>query len=419
MNADASPPVGSVIGEHYRVLDVLGSGGMGIVLRALDEHLDREVALKLIHREQLEHADMRGRFRAEARAMARVHHVNVVEIHAYGEHERRPYFVMEYVPGMDLASWRRRRHPLPLADAMVVLDQVCHGVSAIHRAGALHRDIKPNNVLIGPGRRVAVADLGLAQLIGRSEDASSARIIGTPAYIAPELARGEKVLERLAQRIDVYGLGVMAFELLTGRLPFRAKGVPGMLAEHGHSPPPKPSSASSELGMTFDQPILEALAKDPADRTPDVESFRRGLQAAFERSCRPLADLDLLLADDELSNLQAMAGLLEDVFPGARIRCVTDGRAAARAAAEQRPSVVITDLDMPHRGGIELTAALRSSPETADVPIIVVTGQGGAKDWKVLRALGADRFLVKPVDPDSLVNEIRALLGRDPGGSLA
>ena len=402
-------PAGTVIGEHYRVLEVLGSGGMGIVLRALDEHLEREVAVKLVHAQWLEHAHLRARFRAEARAMARVRHANVVEIFAYGEHESVPYFVMELVPGHDLASWLGRGNHLNLAEALAVLDQLCHGVSAIHAAGTLHRDLKPSNVLVGPGRRVVITDLGLAQIVGRTDDPLLATVVGTPAYLAPELAREETIDPALAHRIDVYALGCIAFELLTGRLPFATRGLAALLSDHAYTLPPAPSSVVADLPTHFDSVVSQALAKDPRDRTPDIESFRRQLQAAFESCCPTSDDLDILVVDDDSGNLRAMHALLSDVFPSASIRCASDGRQAAALAFERTPTVVVTDLDMPNHGGLELTATLRSTPETAEVPIVVITGQGGAKDWKVLHALGADRFLVKPIDPNTLINELRAL----------
>jgi eukaryotic-like serine/threonine-protein kinase len=403
-------PIGSTIGENYRILDVLGSGGMGIVLRALDEHLDREVAIKLIHAGGLSQAHWRARFRAEARAMARVRHTNVVEIFAFGEHHGMPYFVMQYVPGPNLASWMRQDTAHELAERMVILEQIFHGVAAIHDEGTLHRDLKPSNVLVGPGRAVAVTDLGLAQLVGRADDPVLASFVGTPAYLAPELAREESIIPELAHRIDVYALGCVTFELLTGRLPFSAKGLPAMLTDHGHTLPPRPSEVAPGLSPAFDRPLMEALAKDPRHRTADVSTLRRQMQAAFEQSSPRFDGLDILVVDDDPANLQAMQALLEDVFPSVSIRCAADGRVALQLALARTPSVVVTDLDMPHRGGLELTASLRSCTRTANVPIIVVTGQGGAKDWKVLHALGADRFLVKPIVPDTLINELRAFM---------
>jgi eukaryotic-like serine/threonine-protein kinase len=412
MDGELVAPVGTVVGDHYRVLGVLGSGGMGVVLRALDEDLEREVAIKLIHAHEPEQGDLRARFRAEARAMARVRHTNVVEIFAFGEHDGVPYFVMEYVPGSDLVSWTRGRREL--AEVMLLLDQLCRGVTAIHEAGTLHRDLKPSNILVSPDRRVVVTDLGLAQIVGGAGDPVLARFVGTPAYLAPELARQETIAPALAHRIDVYALGCIAFELLTGRRPHVASGLPALLTEHGHVSAPAPSAVARDLPAVFDAPIARALAKDPAERTDDANTFRREMQAAFE-ACSPRGEgVDILVVDDDPANLQAMHALLTDVFPAASIRCAGDGRVAAHLALERTPSVVVTDLDMPNHGGLELTAALRSTQATAEVPIIVVTGQGGAKDWKVLHALGADRFLVKPIDPGTLINELRALTSR-PG----
>jgi serine/threonine-protein kinase len=396
--------LGDLVGD-YRVTGVLGSGGMGTVYLARDVHLDRNVALKLIHDDMLADPTIRDRFLQEARAMARVRHPNVVAIHSYGEIDDRPYFVMEYVPGVSLSMWSRRSRSL--TERIGVLEQLCRGVEAIHAAGEVHRDLKPSNVLIGEDGRVAVADFGLAQVFGASA-AERIELIGTPSYIAPEIARAETPEPEFAAGVDVYALGVLAYELLTGRLPFEQRAIPALLADHAYTTPKRPSSRGSSCPPAFDGPILRALAKDPHRRTRSAAMLRRELVAANAGS-EESGPRKMLLADDDSLALQAMRELLESEFPDAEITCVTDASTAMSVAHSEVPDVVITDLNMPNGGGRELTAALRRDPVTKKVPIIVTTGYGGATDWQALREMGADRFMVKPIDIDSLLTMIRSV----------
>jgi serine/threonine protein kinase len=405
-----SPRIGGTLDGAYRIRGVLGSGGMGTVYLALDEQLQRDVAVKLIHEERFSDAHVVERFLAEARAMARVQHPNVVTIHAFGSRRGQPYLVMEYVPGTSLAAWRRERGVLAPAEAVAVLEALCRGVQAIHDAGAVHRDLKPGNVLIGPAQRVAVTDFGLARLVAEQATASPATISGTPAYLAPEIARGDVLVPALATRLDVYALGVIAFELLTGQLPFSGPGAIGLLNQHAYEQPPQPSKISPELSPAFDSPLLEALAKTPHDRPPSAEALRRGLLDALKVSAGAPPGPRILLVDDDTNALAAVRELLQLSFPGAEVTAVNNPASALASALSNRPDLVITDLHMPHGGGLALTSALRRDAITKDVPIVVITAYGGGSDWRELRALGADRFLVKPVDIDILASVVRSLM---------
>lgn len=409
----APPQPGQFI-EGYRLVRELGRGAMGSVWLALDEALQRHVAIKIIGREHGATDEARARFTREAQAMARVRHPNVVEVHAFGEHDGRPYFVMSYVPGATLAQWmERHRGDIPRGDAISILEQIGSGLAAIHRVGAVHLDVKPANVLIGPGLRVAVADLGLARLVGRDAHELGTRRVGTPAYMAPEVARGDMPDESLAPRIDVYSLALVAFELLTGRLPFTAKATPRMLVQHAYALPPRVSEIAPGLGTAFDEPLAAALVKEPRERTASVESLVSALVAAHEATTHRPDALRILIADDHAGCLAATRELLQDALPGVHVHGVSDATAAIEAARAERYDVVLSDLDMPGGGGGALTRALRGDPATENLPIIVTTGYGGAGDWQRLRALGADRFLVKPVEPELLLSAIRRLTDVD------
>jgi serine/threonine protein kinase len=397
------PAGGTLIGDAYRVVGPLGQGGMGVVVLAVDERLERDVAIKLIRPAYTRNPSARDRFLIEARAMARVRHENVVEIYAFGEFLDTPYFVMEYVPGTNVANWLDDgllEDRLPSVDeALGYLDQVCRGVAAIHASGAVHGDLKPSNLLIGPASRVAVADMGLSRLFDPTGRLGDHPMAGTPAYMAPEFARTDLSRE-LVQRGDVYALGVIAFEMLSGHQPFAIETTADMLLAHSAGRPPLPSQFRPELTTAFDEALLNSLKFDPIERTRSADAFRRALIEARESLTSSYNAVRILIADDDTDFLALASEALAYGFPGAKIEAVTDGEAALRACDREPASLAVIDLDMPGLNGVELTAALR---ERYSLPIVVVTASGGAPDWHLLSSLGADGFLVKPIDPFALV----------------
>ncbi len=415
------PAAGVLIGSTYRVVGPLGQGGMGVVVLALDERLERDVAIKLIRPAFTRSESARERFLIEARAMARVRHENVVEIYAFGELDETPYFVMEYVPGTNVANWLDDailEDRLPSVDeALGYLDQMCRGVTAIHSSGTVHGDLKPSNLLIGPASRLAIADMGLSRMFDPTGRPGEHPMAGTPAYMAPEFARIDLAAE-LVQRADIYALGVIAFEMLTGQAPFDIETTADMLLVHSGSKAPLPSQIRPELTTAFDVPLLRALSFDPEKRTPSADAFRRALLEARESITANHGSLRIVVADDDADFLALASEALAYGFPGAQIEVVADGEAALVACDREPASLAVIDLDMPGLNGVELTAALRAQ---YSLPIVVVTASGGAPDWHLLSALGADGFLVKPIDPFALVALARKALdtkrGRAPAAS--
>jgi serine/threonine protein kinase len=405
----ASLQVGEVIDGYYTIERVLGSGGMGTVYLTRDERLQRHVAVKLVHVDLVRKDEFRRAFAAEARAMAMVRHPNVVTIHTLGEHRGQPYIVMEHVPGSDLATWRTERPKLKWKSALRVLDPLCRGVQAIHDAGTLHRDIKAANVLVEKSGRIALSDFGLSLRVADIGAGEPGFSFGTPSNIPPELARDEPIDPQLATRMDTYALGILAYELLVGQPPYPIKTVAGLLEAHAYRQAAPPSTVREDLPAAFDTALLRALAKAPADRTPSPNAFRRDLLDAAKTAEHFPRGLKILTVDDDASALLAVRDLLLKAFPGTDVLSVTDPLTAVRVAVRDRPDLVITDLHMPHGGGSKLCAALRSDPRTCDTPIIVLTGHGGASDWQDLRKIGVDRFLVKPIDFDTLEATIWSL----------
>jgi serine/threonine-protein kinase len=399
------PVPGDVIGGTYLVQGELGSGAMGVVLLAVDQGLERKVAIKLIQ-SSLFARHFYDHFLQEARAMAEVNHPHVLVIHAFGEHQGAPYFVTEFVSGTTLERVIGEcKHAIDIDLALRMLDEICAGVAAIHAAGIVHRDLKPANILLDAEFSVRVADLGLAQKVVTAK--ALREIVGTLGYIAPELTLAPAERAPASPQSDVYSLACIAYELLTGQPPFHSGSDDGLIFLHATAKPIRPSFVRGDLPLDLDRILLKALEKQPAERTQSVDALRRELRAARSKSHEPTR---ILVAEDEEDFRVLLELKLRAEFPDAELECVRDGQAAVAAFDRKPASVVILDLQMPVLDGIEATRLLRSRRASASVPILVLTASGGPNEWRLLSSLGADRLLVKPVDLDDVVSMIRRTL---------
>jgi len=333
--------------------------------------------------------------------MALVNHPNVLAIHSFGEHGSIPYFVMELVDGQTVDSWLSRSDGrADLDEALAILNDVCQGVSAIHAAGTVHCDLKPSNVLLDHELRVRVADLGFAAPYVAG--GVTKVIAGTPEYMAPELAFESNL--PASKSSDIYALGCMAYEMLTGNLPFEGQTALAIMVQHLTEVPVLPSQRRPGLPLAFDDVLLKALEKRPQDRFASADLFRRALKEARASSVEPVR---ILVAEDDPDFRDLLALKLSMEFPDADIVCVENGRDLVDAFDQATASVVMIDLQMPILDGVAVTALLRSRPEAQNVPI-VMTASGGPQEWKLLSSLGADRFLVKPVNLDDVMATLRS-----------
>jgi eukaryotic-like serine/threonine-protein kinase len=406
-------PAGTRVGEHYVVTELLGYGGMGVVMRARDELLMRDVAVKFLQPQLLAKPSAHQAMLTEARAMARIKHPNVVEVYAFGTHLGVPYFVMEYVHGRTAEEWlMARSHGLrefiPLDEVLGVLDQCCTGVAAIHAMGAVHGDLKPTNLLLTEGWRVAIADFGIAMLLDAGDPRQSG---GTPDYLAPE-AFDELDDPALIQRRDVFALGVMAYEFLTNERPFPELSMDVFLSQARVLPPP-PSELRADLPPAFDRVILDALALDPRTRTASMGELRQQLRNARTRASERPRATHVLLVEDDLSFANFVQLSLETHIPGVQVTHCANGNDALRCLGQRPVELLIVDLGLPDMNGIELTAEARARWPDSRMPILVATAQGSAADWKVLQGLGANGFLAKPVGMKALIATVMQQLDPD------
>src|SRR5262249_30524290 len=261
------------IGFQYRIERLLGRGGMGAVYLAHELALDREVAIKVLPPEQAGAPQLRDRFRREARTAARLNHPNIVPLLTFGEVNGLVYFVMGYVAGESLASRLQREGPLPSDEARTLIGEIADALDYAHRHGVVHRDIKPDNILIdAESGSPRLTDFGIAKAsFADAQLTSTGQLMGTPAYMSPEQVLGRMDIDA---RSDLYSLGVAAYEMLSGRLPFDAENPMETLTQR-LSQKPRPlrivaPNTAADLALAIDR----CLERDPANRWPDAKSLR-------------------------------------------------------------------------------------------------------------------------------------------------
>jgi serine/threonine-protein kinase len=276
----SDPMVGRLIDGRYAVEAFIAHGGMAGVYLATDTRLERRVAVKVLHAHLADDRDTLARFDREARAAARLSHPSVVAVYDQGVDSGRPFLVMEYVPGANLRHVLRDRGKLTVGEALTVMDHVLAALAAAHSAGLIHRDVKPENVLLTADGRVKVADFGLARAVaGSTVTTTGSVLLGTAAYLAPEQFQHGTA----DARSDVYSAGVVFFELLTGKTPFDGDSAYAILHRHANEDVPAPSSRASDIPPQVDALVTWATSRDPQQRPSDAAELHASLIDVRER----------------------------------------------------------------------------------------------------------------------------------------
>ncbi|MDX6616228.1 MAG: eukaryotic-like serine/threonine-protein kinase [Solirubrobacterales bacterium] len=270
--------IGTLLSGRYRLESKLGSGGMSTVYLAEDETLDRPVAVKVLHREISDEPDQLERFRLEARSAAKLSHPNLVTVIDAGEDDGTPYIVFEYVDGETLKQLIQRDGPLGVDEAVAYAIEIGRGLQAAHARRLVHRDIKPQNVLIDTEGRAKVADFGIARSLEQHGITAAGRVLGTTDYVSPEQAMGEDVDERS----DVYSLGIVLYEMLTGDVPFQAETQVGVAMKHINDPMPDVQELRPEVSAAVAGVVDRATSKDVDQRYWSVADMVDDLEATLE-----------------------------------------------------------------------------------------------------------------------------------------
>ncbi len=270
--------IGRMLSNRYRLESKLGSGGMSMVYLAVDETLGRKVAVKVLHREISDQQDQLERFRREARAVAQLSHPNLVGVIDAGTDEGRPYIVFEYVPGQTLKQRISSEGRLPLDEATAYAIEIGRGLQAAHVARLIHRDVKPQNVLIDAEGRAKITDFGIALSLESHGLTATGRVLGTTDYVSPEQAMGQEI----DARTDVYSLGILLYEMLTGDVPFKAETQVGVAMKHVNETVPSVQRRRPDASAALAAAVEKSTAKEPKDRYRDMNAFLRDLEGALE-----------------------------------------------------------------------------------------------------------------------------------------
>ncbi len=252
---------GKQLGQ-YKIVAPLGEGGMAAVYKAYQQTMDRYVALKILPRHFAADPEFVGRFEQEAKIIARLQHVHILPVHDYGTSEGFTYIVMPFVETGTLDDLLQGE-PLPQDQIRKIISQVGEALQHAHSQGLVHRDVKPSNILIDQDGNCLLTDFGISKIVeGTAKFTQTGAILGTPAYMSPEQIKGETI----DGRSDIYSLGIILYQMATGRAPYRAETPPAIFVKHLHDPLPPPRKFNQDLPESVERVILKALAKDPKDR---------------------------------------------------------------------------------------------------------------------------------------------------------
>ena len=387
----------TTVDGRYRVLGRIGSGGMADVYLAEDSHLGREVALKVLHRRFAQDAEFVERFRREARAAAGLQHPNVVGVYDRGEHEGTYYIAMEHLRGRTLKDIVTKEAPL---DQMRTIDlgvQILQAAAFAHKRGVIHRDFKPHNVIVDDEGVPKVTDFGIARA-GASEMTETGSIMGTAQYLSPEQAQGHSV----TAASDLYSIGIMLYEMLTGRLPFGGDSAVSIALKHMSEPPPPMSShgtRGSRIEPNLEAVVMGALAKDPAARWATADDFAEALEA-----CRPYVAAQAA-GDDRPESTAAFAPVPAVVVADAPAPPPDD---PARDEGKRRRWPTLT-LGLLILALIGLMIFVFTRPEEVDVPRVVGQQLSDARE-----TLDRDGFEEVEVERERSLAPLDRVLRQDP-----
>ncbi|WP_187366115.1 protein kinase domain-containing protein [Trebonia kvetii] len=404
----------TVLGGRYKLLAVLGTGGMATVWRARDEMLSRDVAVKVLNPQHAADAEFLDRFEGEARHAAAVSHPRLVTVFDCGVESGTPFIVMELVAGRTLRQVLDEAGMLPPGRAVAIAAAVCEGLEAAHAAGLVHRDITPANIVLNGGE-VKVLDFGIARADGTRAATAAGTVLGTVAYLSPEQASGRPA----DPRSDLYSLGCVLFEMLTGRPPFTADSAVGLAYRQVHDDPGLPSAWRPGLPASLDQVIARLLAKDPSSRPPTAAAARAGLLSVFSP------------ADGVQNGGTAVLPVTPGTVPGTprrgwRPRPSEAALGAALAASLIALMVVL--LTGGQGGGHPVTASGSPPASLAARPAATGTGSSPAQPETTLSPVAAAAATlvgdlkegvtdgqVAPQAGQNLFNQLQQLLFQSPG----
>jgi eukaryotic-like serine/threonine-protein kinase len=395
---------GDVLADTYEIRAMLGAGGMGEVYEAHDRVLNRRVAIKVI----FPHIPIDYLLR-EGRALAAIRHPGIVAVHAMGRHGDVGFLVLERVLGLSLdrmlTDRRKRGEPFAVPEAIELIVAIADGLSVVHRAGLAHRDIKPGNVMLAPGGRVVLMDFGL--VLPHADRDGHRSVAGSLQYMPPEALTGD-IAEGAAHLGDVYALGVVAYEVLCGTLPFAGPQALDLYRSKTRQPLPRVRAHRTDVPQPLDDLVAQLMAPEPAERPQGAEAALWQLRAlrarvSAEGTARPFS---VLIVDDDEDMREALTLYVRSAAADAEIETTPQGRHAVRSVRRRVPDLMLVDLDLPDMNGIEVCMLLRGMELGDGCLIVSVSGRATRADVELLQQLGVRSLEKGP----TLMTELGALV---------
>jgi serine/threonine-protein kinase len=400
--------VGELVAEAYEIRSVLGSGGMGEVYEAHDRVLNRRVAIKVVRPSIAPDYLLR-----EGRALAAIHHPGIVTVHAMGKHRNVPYLVLERVRGLSLDRMIDQRNArgetFGLVEAADLLVAIADALSIVHKAGLSHRDVKPGNVMLAPGGRVVLMDFGL--VLPHADRAGHKSVAGSLQYMAPEALTGS-LADGAAQLGDVYALGVLAFELLTGIAPFEGDDPVSLYRAKTNPPLPRATDFRADVPAALVNLVAQMMAQDAADRPQGAEAALwqlRAVRKALDTSAAAPRRFSVLVVDDDEDMRAALTLYVRSAVPDAEVEAIGDGRSAVKAVRKRVPDLLLLDLDLPDINGIEVCMLLRGMKLGSACMIVSVSGRATKADVELLQQLGVRSLEKGPALMKDLVELVQRM----------
>jgi serine/threonine-protein kinase len=396
---------GEVIADTYEVRALLGSGGMGEVYEAHDRVLNRRVAIKIVRPGIASDYLLR-----EGRALAAIHHPGIVTVHSMGVHRDVGFLVMERVRGLSLDRLlderRLRGERFPVVEALDLLVSIADALAVVHKAGLVHRDVKPGNIMLAPGGRVVLMDFGL--VLPDADRAGHRSVAGSLQYMAPEALTGD-LAEGTANLIDVYALGVVAYELLAGLEPFDGEEAVDLYRAKTRVPLPRVSEKRNDVPAPVDEFVAQLMAADASERPHGAEAALWQLRSLRTRVAaggapRPFS---VLIVDDDPDIRDALSLYVRAAAPDAEIETTAEGRQAIRSVRRRVPDLLLLDLDLPDINGIEVCMLLRGMQLGDACMIVSVSGRATKADVELLQMLGVQSLEKGPSLMSELVSVVQ------------
>ena len=405
----------------YRIVERIGRGGMATVYKAHHPALDRYVAIKVLPEFFAEEAEYRQRFQQEALSVARLRHPNILNVFDFGQDRGIAYLVLELVNGGTLAD--RLGKKIDIHDTVALLKPIGEALDYAHQNGVLHRDIKPTNILIHNDGTPVLADFGLAKLAASVRRITASGIVmGTPEYMSPEQAAGEP----LGPPTDIYSLAIVAYEMLTGRVPFQADTPAAVLLSQINKQMPAMHELRGELSRHAEDALRRALAKSPSERFATAGEFVAALTPAAwptagqsepavaavatprPPSGRTKTPPSVLVVDDGAANRELIEACLAGVE--CEVRLAEDGYAALAAVDSRAPDLVLLDVQMPGIDGYEVCRRIKEDAGHRLIPVVMITALNNVADRVTALDSGADDFMSKPVERVELIARVKSAL---------